>query len=352
MRIDPHVHLRDGEKQRHKETLRHGFRVAWDSGLSGVFEMPNTDPPLTRRNSIEDRLKTADQVLKELGIPLFHGILAGLTDKREQIREAVRLWREYFPRLSGLKMFAGHSTGNMGIVSGPAQEQVFTRLSDEGFDGVLMLHCEKEELIKPDLFDPEAPASHGRCRPPEAEVESVADQIRLADKCGFQGNLHICHVSVPQTVEIIERNRPGKAFTITCGVTPHHILLSEKHILNMEGRKGLYLKMNPPLRGEEMRKGMAELLLHGRISWIETDHAPHSPDEKLEKCLSGIPVLPFYPRFLKILREKGASEDSIDRLTCTNILKTFRLDRDLFPPNPNILADHCSDYGFDPFVRL
>jgi len=153
-------------------------------------------------------------------------------------------------------------------------------------------------------------------------------------------------------VEIIERNRQGKTFTITCGVPPHHTLLSEKHILNMNGRKGLYLKMNPPLRSEDMRRGMAELLLQGRITWVETDHAPHRPDEKLEKSLSGIPVLQFYPRFLKTLREMGASEGLIDRLTCTNILKTFRLDRELFPHNPGILTDHSSDYGFDPFIEL
>ena len=57
-------------------------------------------------------------------------------------------------------------------------------------------------------------------------------------------------------------------------------------------------------------------------------------------------------RFLKTLREMGASEGLIDRLTCTNILKTFRLDRDLFPHNPGILTDHSSDYGFDPFIDL
>ncbi len=44
--IDPHVHLRDWD-QAGKETLRHGLSVAWRAGLDGVFEMPNTDPPLT-----------------------------------------------------------------------------------------------------------------------------------------------------------------------------------------------------------------------------------------------------------------------------------------------------------------
>ena len=46
--IDPHVHLRDWNQAK-KETLRHGLGVAWRAGLDGVFEMPNTDPPLTSR---------------------------------------------------------------------------------------------------------------------------------------------------------------------------------------------------------------------------------------------------------------------------------------------------------------
>ncbi|MCD6343254.1 MAG: hypothetical protein J7L76_05670 [Spirochaetaceae bacterium] len=60
MRIDPHVHLRGGEYESHKETLSHGFLTAWKSGLSGVFEMPNTTPPLTSEKTIAARIKAAE----------------------------------------------------------------------------------------------------------------------------------------------------------------------------------------------------------------------------------------------------------------------------------------------------
>ena len=45
MYIDPHVHFRDFN-QKYKETIRHGLEVARDSGLSAVFDMPNTDAPV------------------------------------------------------------------------------------------------------------------------------------------------------------------------------------------------------------------------------------------------------------------------------------------------------------------
>ena len=74
--IDPHVHLRDWS-QKAKETLRHGLSVAWRAGLDGVFEMPNTDPPLTTREAILRRIDDADAALASLRIPLFHGLYAG-----------------------------------------------------------------------------------------------------------------------------------------------------------------------------------------------------------------------------------------------------------------------------------
>ena len=68
--IDPHVHLRDWN-QSGKETLRHGLSVAWRAGLDAVFEMPNTDPPLTTEEAIKRRIADADSVLASLGVPLF-----------------------------------------------------------------------------------------------------------------------------------------------------------------------------------------------------------------------------------------------------------------------------------------
>ena len=44
MYIDAHVHCRDFSED-YKETIRHALRVSEDSGLSAIFDMPNTKPP-------------------------------------------------------------------------------------------------------------------------------------------------------------------------------------------------------------------------------------------------------------------------------------------------------------------
>ena len=268
--IDPHVHLRDWE-QKHKETVEHGLDIAYRVGLYAVFEMPNTNPALTSIKTIEDRIELADKAIKNLRIPIFHGLYAGITSNPKQIEEVVNSYDNLFPRVVGLKMFAGHSTGNMGIIEERDQELVYQTLKKLGFKGVLAVHCEKESLMKPKLWDYRNPFSHTLARPPKSEVESVKDQIKLASKAKYEGTLHVCHISVPESLNEIEKARGDAGFRISCGITPHHALIYDTM---MNNKNGLLLKMNPPLRTKEMQRDMLDSLFYGRITWIETDHAP------------------------------------------------------------------------------
>jgi dihydroorotase len=359
--IDPHVHLRDW-RQAGKETLRHGLSVAYRAGLDGVFEMPNTDPPLTSREAILRRIGDADAALHGLGISLFHGVYAGLTAVPRQVEEMVRSWRELFPRVVGLKMFAGHSTGNMGIVDPREQALVYRTLAALGYTGVLAVHCEKEELLRPSEWDPSRPVSHARARPPGAEVASVDDQKRLARKAGFAGILHVCHISTPWALDLLHGTHEGApsatvsrsdaaaagvppGLRVTCGLTPHHALLDANM---MEGPDGLLLKVNPPLRPLPMPSLMLQRLLNGDIDWIETDHAPHTRKDKMEGFASGIPGLPFCPRFVKLLSDKGLSKARIDEMTHGAVCRAFgvSISRSGRAPEPGLERE----YEFDPFT--
>jgi len=161
--IDPHVHLRDWN-QAHKETLLHAFGVAWKCGISALFEMPNTDPPLTTRTTVLRRLADADRALAKLRSKQFHGLYVGLTADPEQIRAAVELHQEFFPRVVGFKLYAGHSTGRMGVTTVAGQYQVWRSISSAGYHGVVALHAEREDLLRPDLRVLSDPRTH--CGPP------------------------------------------------------------------------------------------------------------------------------------------------------------------------------------------
>jgi dihydroorotase len=347
--IDPHVHLRDGA-ERSKETLEHGLGVAWRAGLDGVFEMPNTDPPLTSRDAIARRIDDADRAIARLGVGIFHGIWAGLTADPEQIEDVVRSWSELRPRVAGLKLYAGPSTGTLGVTSIEAQRAVWTRLAELGYDGVVTVHCEKETLFarrgdgSPD-WDPARPSSWAAARPPEAETASVADQLALSAETGFRGTVHVAHVSVPAALDAVVRARQAGR-RVSCGLTPQHALLSAA---DMDRPDGILLKTNPPLRPEGMPGRMLEALLAGAVDWVESDHAPHSLADKRERHASGLPVLPFWPRFVAILRERGMAPDLLERVTHDAACESLDAAVECSGRDPDPELAH--EYPFDPFAR-
>ena len=148
MFIDSHVHFRD-EEQAHKETIAHALGVARDAGVDAVFDMPNTQRPVLTRGRVEDRLKLAERA----DVPeVFYGTFLGLTSDKEQIKQAVGAYRALFPRVVGFKLYAGHSVGNLGVVSVEEQAVVYETLTSEGYEGVLFVHAEKEREMNAALF--------------------------------------------------------------------------------------------------------------------------------------------------------------------------------------------------------
>lgn len=350
--IDPHVHLRDGS-QSAKETILHGLTVASGCGVDMVFDMPNCEPALTNAEVITQRLdlaeKAVQKVKEESGRNIGYGLYAGLTADEQQIQEVVDCWRNLFPHVVGLKLFAGNSTGNMGQVSEDAQRHIYHVLAHEGFHGVLAVHCEKESQLVPTLENKDDFSSHSLARPLCAEVSSVKDQIRFAMEEGFKGHLHICHLSAVESLEYVEQARKD-GLSITTGVTPHHLLLSSFDAKD----RHLYAKMNPPLRDEAHRLALVDALLKGRIDWVETDHAPHTLSDK-ENGASGIPGFSGCLLLLDALYKTGLAKPTLRSLFGGRVLSVFGLpERDitLVPPDAcRELSDRAAQqYPYDSYA--
>ena len=308
---DPHVHLRDWN-QSSKETIVHGMLTGAKAGFDVFFDMPNCNPPLTDRETIEKRIllgQKAEQELKTQGFDVHYHVYCGITEDSNQIREMVRAYNDLFPMVCGMKMFASQSTGNMGIIDPEAQKAVYRTLTEENYRGVIAVHCEKESI-----FRPEEPA-HSLRRPPESEEVSVSDQIRFAEEAGFKGTLHIAHISTAGALEAVREARKRSIIRITCGATPHHILL------NTENESAI-VKMNPPLRDEENRRAIWNAIFDGTIDWIESDHAPHILADK-ENGASGLPGFEGMLIAIRKLRDAGITEQRLSELLCTNALKAF-----------------------------
>ncbi len=346
--VDPHVHLRDWNEKK-KETLLHAFRVAGKAGITGLFEMPNTDPPLTHETAILRRIRDADRSLTQAGAALFHGLYAGITADRAQLGEIVRLHSRLFPRVVGFKLFAGHSTGNMGIVSLDNQRMVWNVLTELEYSGVVAIHAETEELLRSEYYDPDRPWTYGKSRPPEAEIDSIDRQLSLARAAGFTGSIHFCHVSTPEGVDIIAsmKNLP---FNIRSGVTPHHVLLNE-HIATHSSVPEWVV--NPPLRDENRRAALWQRLCRGDIDWIESDHAPHTWMDK-RNGKAGLPGIPAF----SLLRDLLVRETGLERtrkLVRTNVLNAFGIAEWAIPAEAEQVFDYsrlAAEYPWDPYRRF
>ncbi len=320
MRIDPHVHCRDGLES-YKETIAHVFQLCDRQGVDVIFDMPNTNPPLLGAQELEQRLKYVPQTARDR----YKTFVAATSDS-EQLRQAVALTAENPDTVIGLKLYAGQSVGTLSVPLEMRQLEIYRNLSDLGYTGVLAVHCEKEIYFK-DLFDPARPASHSEARPAKAEEASIRDQVEFARLAKFKGTVHICHLSSALGLEAIKEIRHHPDYTgikVTCGVTPHHLLWSDAQTRTPAG---LLYKINPPLRLPSDNVALRAALKSGVIDWIETDHAPHPLCEKLyPPYASGFPSLCLYQHLVeKLLPAWGLNSVSIYNLTCANIIKTFKM---------------------------
>jgi len=314
MRIDTHVHFRDGE-QKYKETISHGLNVAKEQGVEHVFDMPNTAKPVLRKEDVERRLALVPELEKGR-----YFLYIGATTNEEQLKEAINLVREK-KEVIGIKMFAGKSTGDLQILEEEGQKKVYQTLVDNNYTGVISVHCEKEAFMT-NTFDPLDPLTHATSRPKEAEIESLKDQIKFVKETGFKGTLNVCHVSCAESVELVQAAK--KEINITCEVTPHHAMWDYS---KLEEQNGLLYKMNPPLRSKEDVLALQKCIKDGKIDFVGTDHAPHTVGEKLYGPFpSGCPSLYNYKMFVEeFLPSIGVSESLIEEMTFKNINKIFNL---------------------------
>ncbi|MBO4409659.1 MAG: dihydroorotase [Spirochaetales bacterium] len=321
---DPHVHFRDWN-QCSKETVLHGMLTGAQAGFDVFFDMPNTDPAVTSREAVIRRLElgaSAERELASRGLEAHYHLYCGVTADKEQIREMAGVWKEFFPRVCGLKMFASQSTGNMGITGMDDQFAVYSTLSGLDYRGVLAVHCEKEEL-----FDLSA-ESHWERRPASSEMCSVHEQISFAERAGFKGTLHIAHISTAGALDEVKAARERGLVRVTCGATPHHALLNC-------GSETAVVRMNPPLRVEADRLAVWNALFDGTVDWIESDHAPHTLEDK-KKGACGLPGFEGMLRLVAALRKAGMPEARLNALLCTDALKAFGI-KESSSPVPEVI---------------
>lgn len=278
--IDLHVHFRD-PGQTHKEDILSGCRAAAAGGYTTVCCMPNTDPVIHSRETvqyIDDRARRACGVNLLISSSITEGLRGiRLTDQKALIPLLTRC-RELTGKGIATMSEDGKTVGSTSLMLGAME------LAAE-LDLPVFSHTEEEALAGGAMNLGRRSLELGISGiPSETEELIVARDMLLAKHVGCR--LHICHVSTKGSVDLI---RLGKAMGIklTAETAPHYFTLTDDWVKKNSG----LAKMNPPLRSEEDRLAIIEGLQDGTIDAIATDHAPHLMEEKevsIEKAAFGI----------------------------------------------------------------
>ena len=269
--IDDQVHFREPGLTEKGEILTES-RAAAAGGVTSYMEMPNTRPPATTIELLEEKYARAAEVSA-----VNYSFYLGATN--DNIAEIERVDPE---RICGVKVFMGSSTGNMLVDNEQTLADIFK------FSPTLVAtHCEDEATIKANLasarraYGDDIPvAMHPVIRSAEACYRSTAHAVELAHKYG--GRLHVLHLSTARELNLFERNKPLEEKRVTNEVCVHHLWFSEGDY----AVKGNFIKWNPSIKSASDRDSLRAAVRSGLADVVATDHAPHLLAEKQKPYLA------------------------------------------------------------------
>ena len=258
--VDMHVHLRDPGFAE-KETIQTGCQAAAAGGFTAVACLPNTAPPIDSADIlcyIAQQANHADARVYPIACATKKMQGETLTDTDALLNAGA----------------IGFSDDGLPIESAALMRDLLERAACDGF--AVYPHAEVFALTRGGHMHNGAVSRELGLKgmPAEGEAGMVERDIDLVRQTG--GRLHILHLSVKRAVDLV-RQAKAEGLPVTCEASPHHIALTDEDV-RILGTAG---KMSPPLRSEADRQAIIAGLQDGTIDALATDHAPHTPREKL-----------------------------------------------------------------------
>ena len=290
--IDPHVHLRDPGLT-HKEDWESGSKAAAHGGYTTIIDMPNTIPPTNTVKAFKEKKEIANKKSY-----IDFALHAGVKTKED---------------VEGI------------LKEKPAAYKIFMDLHEN--DELYQMFEYVSKTDKPLCL-------HSYARSALSELIAVNRAIEYAKQLNLQ--IHLCHISTRQTLELIHEARTSTNVTIEA--TPHHLFL-DNSIYNTYGIKA---KTNPPLRDKNYNITLDYIT---EFDSIGTDHAPHTLEEKQKNTwtsAAGIPGLEVtLPLLLTEVNNNKITLEEVVKLTSYNPSKIFKI------PNKGLIKE-----GYDADITV
>jgi dihydroorotase len=262
--IDVHVHFRDPGYP-HKEDFASGTAAAAFGGVTTVFDMPNTIPPVGTPELLAAKHNmAAEKAHVDFGLYALLG--------EDTIEHAPELAKTAI----GFKLYMGNTFGAIPTPSTGAMLEAFEVVALTGKR--ISLHAETNSImVRRELRMREAgrvdPLAHIASRPAVVAIEAVSRAAILAEWTGAR--IHILHISSAEELRPL-REAKARGVDITGETCPQYLFLSTDDY----ARFGGVIRVNPPVREKRNQEPLFAALLDGTLDMVATDHAPHSIEEK------------------------------------------------------------------------
>ena len=303
--MDTQVHFREPGST-NAEDLHSGSRAAIVGGITGVFEMPNTNPPTTNKFEFQNKLNIAKNRMY-CNYAFYFGASPNNQDEISKIKN--------LEGCCGVKLFAGSSTGTLLVHKEDDIEKVFKNTPK-----VVAVHSEDEEILnlRKRFIKKGDVKSHPIWRNEECAISSTRKIVKIAKRLNKKA--HILHVSTKEEVDFLSQNKGN----ITFEITPQHLTIYAPECYE---RIGTYAQMNPPIRDKSHYDRLWYAIKNNYNDTLGSDHAPHlkeNKDKAYPDSPSGMPgVQTILPIMLNHLNEKKITLEQIVNFMCENPVKIF-----------------------------
>lgn len=271
--IDCHVHFRE-PGMTHKEDFLTGSMAAAKGGVTTILDMPNTIPPTTSLDALDEKRRLARKSIVNYG---FH--FGATSDNLAEIKRA--------KNIAAVKLYMDYTTGDLKVDD-------FEIIAD-------ILKMSKLVII-------------------HAENENVKNAAEIVIKNKIKNKVHFAHISSEKELKYAKSGKNGK---ISVEVAPHHLFMTERDLQNL----GAFAEMKPRLKTENDQKALWAGIQNGDVDVIASDHAPHLREEKeLANYPFGVPgIETTLPLLLDAFNNNRLTLPTIQKLCCENPSKIFKI---------------------------
>jgi dihydroorotase len=244
-----------------RETFASASQAAAAGGVTTIICQPDTSPAIDDPATVDFVLRRA----RDTAIVHVHP-MAAITKGLEG-REMTEI---------GLLKAAGavaFTDADRSVTNAQVMRRALTYAGD--FDALIVHHTEDPDLVGEGVMNEgEFAARLGLIGIPKtAETIMLERDIRLVALSG--GRYHAASITCGGSLDVLRRAKEA-GLSVTAAASINHVTLNENDI----GSYRTFLKVSPPLRGEDDRKLLVEALGSGLIDVLMSDHNPQDVETK------------------------------------------------------------------------